>query len=117
MSESEAEIQQQIRLRLGRAHGLTLWRNSTGVSEHTDRSGRKRYERHGLIKGASDLVGILQPLGRWFVLEIKKPGGRPTPQQLMFIDLIRSHGGFGAVVYSVDEADAALTRAKQGLCE
>jgi hypothetical protein len=114
---SEAEIQQQIRLRLGRSQGLTLWRNSTGVSQHTDRSGRKRFERHGLVRGASDLIGILSPSGRWFALEIKSATGRPTEEQLMFLALIRNHGGFGAVVRSVEEAEAALARAKGGLSE
>ncbi len=115
---SEAEIQQQIRLALGRERDLTLWRNSTGVSQHTDRTGRKRFERHGLIKGASDLVGVLGPPGgRWFALEVKSPTGQPTEEQLHFIDLIRRRGGFAAIVRSVPEAQAALARARQGACE
>ena len=115
--ESEAEIQQAIRLHLGRGRGLTLWRNSTGVSERIGRNGQRRFERHGLVKGASDLIGILEPTGRWFALEVKRPGGKPTPEQELFLKLIRNHGGFGAVVDSVEAADAALARARQGLCE
>lgn len=117
MTTSEAEIQQAIRLALGREKDLTIWRNSTGVSQHTDRSGRKRWERHGLIKGASDLVGVLAPSGRWVALEIKSPTGRPTEEQLMFLDLIRRRGGFATIVRSVEEAQAAITRARAGACE
>lgn len=103
----ESQLQQQIRLALGREPDLVLWRNSVGVAE-TD--GRK--QRFGLCRGSSDLIGI-GPGGILFALEVKTPTGRVSPEQQMFIDLVNRRGGFAAVVRSVDEARQALTAARR----
>lgn len=109
----EAEIQQQIRLALGSEPDLVLWRNTVGVGTQDD--GRK--QRFGLAIGSSDLVGILAPAGRWVALEVKSEKGRVRPEQKLFLELVRGRGGFAAVVRSVDEAKAALERARAGASE
>lgn len=106
---TETELQQQIRLELGRERDLVLWRNHVGVGEH---GGRVR--RFGLSIGSSDLIGILAPSGRFVALEVKSARGRVTPEQDLFLTLIQDRGGFAAVVRSVDEARAALERARAG---
>lgn len=106
----ETEIQQQIRLALGREPDLVLWRNNTGVAKH---DGRK--VRYGLALGSSDLVGILA--GRFVALEVKRPKGRASDEQKLFVELVRAKGGFAAFVRSVDEARAAIQRAREGASE
>ena len=38
--------------------------------------------------------------------------GRATPEQRLWLDLVRRHGGFAAIVRSVDDARAAIARAE-----
>ena len=109
----EAEIQQQIRLALGRETDLVLWRNNVGIGTMDDGS----KQQFGLCKGASDLVGILAPTGRFVAFEVKSAKGRVRDEQKLFLELVRGRGGFAAVVRSVDEAKAALERARAGANE
>lgn len=48
--------------------------------------------------------------GRFLGLEVKRAGNIPTRAQLRQMELIRKAGGITAVVHSVDEAIAALSR-------
>lgn len=109
----ERDIQQSIRLTLGRETDLELMVNVVGLFD--DGRGTKR--RVGLGIGTPDLVGILAPLGRWFALEIKSSDGKLRPEQVVAIDRWRRRGAFVAVVRSPDEARAALDRARNGANE
>ncbi|MBU1785252.1 MAG: VRR-NUC domain-containing protein [Candidatus Omnitrophica bacterium] len=113
---SEASIQNDIRLALGRHPACCLWRNDVGLA-HYERRGRRYSVRYGLCPGSADLIGIIKPSGRLIALEIKTPRGRPSKEQLLFLQLVRSMGGFGAVVHSVEEAFNALERALEGANE
>jgi len=108
----EAAIQAAIREALGREPDLVLWRNNVGLAQHGEHA-----VRYGLIEGSADLVGILGPQGRFMALEVKRPRGKPTEAQELFLALVRRRGGFAAVVRSVEEAVAALARARAGACE
>jgi hypothetical protein len=107
---TEGHIQDEIRLALSDEPGLVLWRNNTGVAEH--RGARVRY---GLAVGSADLIGCLD--GRFVALEVKTPTGRASPQQRQWLDLVRRHGGFAAIVRSVEDARAAIARARTGASE
>ena len=50
----EADIQRDIRLRLGQMDDVVLWRNNTGVAKIG-----KRYVPFGLVKGSADTIGIV----------------------------------------------------------
>jgi hypothetical protein len=112
MSNPETVLQQEIRLALGRYPDLTLWRNSTGVA--TVRGSTVRF---GLCVGSADLIGILAPHGRLVALEVKTATGRASDEQRMFLALVRSRGGFAALVRSVPEAIEAINRARSGANE
>lgn len=75
--------------------GLVLWRNSTGY----DAENRVRY---GLGVGGADLVGLCS--GRFIGIECKTPTGRVSPEQRMWIALVRANGGRAGVARSVDDA-------------
>lgn len=124
----EAEIQTAIRKELGTIPGLVIWRNASGMTGHSSTCPQCGYEqgdmddgpriRYGLVpKGGADLIGMMAPTGRLIALEVKTPKGRPTPEQLLFLDLVRRRGGFACIVRSVPEALAAVERARQGLSE
>ncbi len=115
---TEAEIQNRVRLALGRLPDVRMFRNNVGVA---DIRGQK--VRFGLLKGSSDLVGWLRvmvegkPLARWLCLEIKTMTGKCSPEQELWLKLVRAFGGFACVVRSVEEALAAVQRAREGLYE
>lgn len=106
---TESHILADIRLSLGREPDFRVWRNETGTARHLN-----RHVRYGLCRGSSDLIGILAPTGRLIALEVKTETGRPTREQLLFLDVVRRFGGFGAIVRSVQDAHAALDRARKG---
>lgn len=115
---TEAEIMRAILVALGAERDLYLMRNQVGGSERFDvDTNEVRHERYGLAKGSADLVGILAPSGRWFCLEVKTQTGSLDEDQRKWLALARRFGAFACVVRSVDEAVAALYRARAGESE
>lgn len=110
---NESQIQDAVRLALGKVTDVVMFRNNVGVAQHWN--GREvEAVRYGLANGSADLVGVLAPSGRWVALEVKAPKGRTTDEQDRWLALVRKMGGFACVVHSVDEALAALDRARAG---
>lgn len=129
----EKDVREAIRAALGREPDLFLMLNTIAHGTMVDRSGAARHQHAGLPKGSADLIGVLAPLGRIFALEVKRsPRELPRPlaelealphrnpaqeheylQQLWAAN-VRKRGGFAAFVSSVDEAWAALGRARKG---
>lgn len=111
----EGAILDAIRLELGRDPGLVLWRNTVVHAEQWDpKTGGAKHVHGGLPVGSADLVGVLAPGGRFLALEVKRPGERARPEQEAWLALVRTRGGFAAVVDSVDAARAAVARARAG---
>jgi hypothetical protein len=44
-------------------------------------------------RGVSDIIGCIPKTGRYSAIEVKRPGGKPTPEQRQFIDTINEAGG------------------------
>jgi hypothetical protein len=61
-------------------------------------------------KGVSDILGVL-PGGRALAVEVKRPGGKPTPSQADFLREVSQAGGLALVITSVEEIRAALEEA------
>jgi hypothetical protein len=110
---SEQELQQRIRLELGRGP-VRLWRNNVGAL----RDERGRLVTYGLCKGSSDLIGLRQvligpehlgqTLAVFTAIEVKTPGGRLREEQRLFLSLVERFGGYGGVARSVAEAARVL---------
>ena len=69
-----------------------------------------RFIRANTQRGQSDIQGMLKG-GRVFCLEAKSRTGRATPEQLQYLQTIRSAGGIGEVVRSVDDVIRILEAA------
>lgn len=130
----ETPLQNAIRLALGQDPDVCLWRNSTGAAQTYDAERAKiGFLSYGLCVGSSDLIGLVRirsqlpivtiggetypSFGRFIALEVKTEIGQSSKEQRRFLALVRSFGGFGAVVRSVEDARAAVARAKEGKYE
>jgi hypothetical protein len=100
----ESDIQRLIMLALSEA-GCLIFRNNVGVLKNA--AGIPI--RFGLAVGSSDLIGIA-PGGRFLAVEIKTPTGKATPEQLRFIEAVRSRGGIAGIARSPAEALALLAQ-------
>jgi len=59
-----------------------------------------------IVRGVPDLIGSYH--GRFFALEVKRPGGKATPLQLATMRAIQAAGGVTAVVHSVVEVQTIM---------
>lgn len=59
--------------------------------------------------GVSDILGILKN-GRFLAIEVKRPGGKATPEQLEFIENINSNGGLAFVADNLDKVIEILEK-------
>lgn len=105
--QPETDIVQRIRLAVSQDGRVVLWRLKQGAFRGED--GRMR--QFGLVPGASDLIGIVRGTGRFIALEVKTATGRTSAEQDQFLALVRTLGGFGAVVRSVEDAIEAVNKA------
>lgn len=60
----------------------------------------------GYLAGVSDINAVHR--GKFYALELKKDGGRPSQEQMKFISDINAAGGFAVVAEGRDEALAIL---------
>jgi hypothetical protein len=112
-ASNEQGVQNTIRLALGTGP-TRLFRNNTGAFKDPR---TKQFVRFGLCVGSSDLIGwhsvtitpdmVGQTLAVFTAIEVKDKG-RPTPEQLTFIEVVRRAGGFAGIARSVAEARKIL---------
>lgn len=110
---SEQAIQQQIRLECGRGD-VRLWRNNTGCL----RDQRGQMVTFGLCPGSSDLIGFRriritpEMVGRdiavFAAIEVKSATGKPTRQQVAFLEHVIAFGGLAGVARSHEQAQRIL---------
>ena len=105
---SETQLSAAIKSALAYLPGLLLWRNNTGKLQ--DRNGR--WVTFGLGVGSADRVGLVD--GRFFALEVKLPGEKPTKEQTCWHQCVRNVGGFCRCGESVEEAVLAVSRCRRG---
>lgn len=110
----EAELQDAVRLALGRRDDVVVWRNNVGTAEHWKPGmSQPQVVRYGLAPGSADLVGLTRN-GRFLALEIKAPDGVVSQAQRAWLALVERMGGVGRVVRSVAEAQDAVDAALMG---
>lgn len=125
-SLSERQIQTEILLRCGRGD-TRLFRQNVGQGwvgrlirqqAGTVELAAARPLHAGLCEGSSDLIGwrtvevtpdmVGQRVAVFTAIEVKTETGRPTPEQLKFLDAVRNAGGIACVARSVEDAERAL---------
>lgn len=97
--------------------GIYHWRNNSGAYKQGE-----RYIRFGK-KGTSDILALFpgelkNGLGKGLLwaIEVKKPGGRLSDEQIQFLKDVRIHGGIATVAESVEDVERTLIdmRTKMG---
>tara|TARA_R110000823_G_scaffold228511_1_gene355772 strand:- start:403 stop:744 length:342 start_codon:yes stop_codon:yes gene_type:complete len=106
---SEAAIQQDVRLSLGKCPAVRMFRNNVGAIKAPD----GRVIRYGLATGSADLIGwqtvTITPdmvglhIARFVSIEVKAPKGRLTPEQETWRAAVLKAGGIAVVARSVDD--------------
>lgn len=62
--------------------------------------GGTRYMPIGL-KGKSDILGIYK--GKFLAIEVKRPSGRLSLDQELFLEEVKKHGGIAIIARSVED--------------
>lgn len=95
-------------LRQRGAPGLLFWHTPNGARIR----GRRGHIQGAIMKGMGVRAGVSDILalhkGKFFALELKAPGGRPTEDQLTFLHEVKENGGFICVAEGLDEALRAI---------
>ena len=111
VSRSEREIETEVRVALSKAH-LQVWKHRI---ELCPQCGAKPKRGQGLGLGASDLVCVVPPYGRFVAIEMKRPEtrGDTTDEQDRWLEQVRKYGGVAGVATSVDEAFSFIELARK----
>lgn len=91
----ESVIQNKIRCALSK-YGVVIRMNTGNVQTQSG-----TYIRCG-VKGMSDLLFVGQGYIAW--IEVKTPTGKPSPEQIKFINRMRQLGHRAGIARSVEEA-------------
>jgi len=87
--------------------GCIAVRINAGAVVVSPGEGKSRRLYRGAPAGTSDILGCL-PGGRFFALEAKRPGMKPTEKQSAFLESVRATGGIAGVACSIEEAAEVL---------
>lgn len=98
---TEAEIQAEILLAIGRIPGAIFWRNNSGSLP--TRNGR--VVRFGLV-GSPDIIGCVR--GRFVGIEVKAVSRRQSDQQRNFQAAFEKSGGTYVLAHSAEDALSAI---------
>jgi hypothetical protein len=100
----EKDIQKAI-LEYLQIKGYFCWRNNTGAVTNSY-NGKERFFRYGKA-GSGDILGLTKE-GKFFSIEVKAKGKKPTPAQVEFIRNITCNKGIAFVAYSVEDVQTFL---------
>lgn len=99
MEPTESQIKNQICQYL-ELIGVFFWIQSAG--KIPGRINRSRFIRNGV----SDILGVIY--GRMLAIEVKKPGGRASKEQMEFIANVNAEGGIAFLAYSLEDVISKL---------
>lgn len=101
--EKEQDIQKAILDYLRLKKYVVFKHHSTGFTVRDGKSVAFRYSE----KGISDVIAC-SPQGRFVAIEVKKRGGKATPEQLDFLARVKANGGIAILAFSLDEVMAEI---------
>jgi Holliday junction resolvase len=94
--ELEKHVQREI-LNYLQANGYMAWKNHLGGI----RMGGGRTTVKNPARGAPDVFAVKG--GRFYGIEVKKPGGKVAAHQMEWLQRLRSHGGFAVIAESLED--------------
>lgn len=111
--QSEAQISRLISRRFSNG-AVRLFRNNVGICQYPDGS----KVTYGLCPGSSDKIGwksvtitddmVGTKIAQFVAIEEKSASGRPTKQQVNFIQAVRDAGGRAGIAKSERDAELIL---------
>lgn len=103
----ESDVLHAIRTALA-MHPSVAWahRFNTAAGKLVRKNGHSQFMRFG-FPGCPDFLGQLRD-GRALAVEVKRPSGRATLEQIAFLDCVKANGGVAVVARSVDDLLEAL---------
>jgi len=85
-----------------------FWKNNTmGIYDPTTRKMRTLNGKHH-ARGAADILGVIN--GRFVAIEVKRPKGKVSEQQELFLQSIVDAGGIAFVAYSLGDVTINLQK-------
>ena len=101
--KKEAELQVAV-LQFLKARGIEHWRVPVGPVMRGGGKSQVRFSPSP-IKGHPDIAGVLKRKtpGRYFVLELKRPKGKVTPEQVEWLVRLQLAGAACALIRSLDD--------------
>lgn len=103
---TEHNIQNDIRAALSPYAIMFRCNVGTGITQDG------RFFSTGLPKGFADLFGVRRSDGKAVFIEVKKPGGAPTQNQINFLEAMKKHGAITGICHSAEEAIRLITEEK-----
>lgn len=122
----ETNLLKKIQMHLSKFQNVRVFRNNVGqgwVGKSTHNNGtviiqNARPLHAGLVVGASDLIGFTsikitesmvgKKIAVFTAIEGKTPIGKPTPDQLNFIRVVKEAGGIAGVARTAEEAESLI---------
>lgn len=109
--KKESNIQAQIQLALSE-HGIVSFRNNIGSAVNPHNGNYVQYGVGGV--GGADLICIIptvitpdmvgQTIGVFGAIEVKTAIGRPSKDQLRFLEIVKQKAGYSGIARSVEDA-------------
>ena len=106
----EHDLQNLARIELSK-QGFKVFRVNVGKFKLAD----GRWFDTGLPRGFSDLLGLRH--GRAYFFEIKGDRGRPSSEQLNFIEQMQKIGCVAGVVYSMEDIYKMIEGVSDDVCD
>lgn len=94
----EHRIQNEIRIAI--TDSCIIFRMNVGTGYTFD----GRYFNTGVPKGFPDLFGFRKSDGRAVFIEVKTAKGRPSAEQVKFLETMRKNGAIAGICRSVEDA-------------
>lgn len=114
---TEKSIQSDILRVCGSMSHVRLFRNTVGVG-YVGRPGALTKIRFGLMPGSADLIGwrtitvtpdlLGAEIAQFVSIEVKKPGGKPSPEQWNWFYQVRQFGGMSDICTNAFDAQQRL---------
>jgi hypothetical protein len=111
----ESDILKQCMLTASQC-GATVFRNNVGIAFQPN----GQIIRYGLCNGSSDLIGWMpvtitpemvgKTLACFVGIEVKTEKGRPTDEQINFLDRLAKGGGFAMLAKSSQDVQQQLNK-------